>query len=234
MNNESNIATTHEIVNSRLVHAAMARTVETAGQELSKDLYAAFLEFNEKYFNNVLTARMIEITAPASPNALATHQPVTPEGVECVIRIAPSVCEAGPNFYRDVLLHEMIHVWQRETDNSEPGYQGHGPKFAAKCNEIGAKLGLPEVKCRAKGEDKDCAQWPLNVRPEGYYGAHKRAVKAVTRARKPVGSRRSKRTVATQVAPNALELVLDLLPELNETERQLVASTLSAATVTIH
>src|SRR5262249_54286367 len=53
------------------------------------------------------------------------------------------------------------------------GYKGHGPVFAGECNRIGAALGLPRVRpAKARGKDghlPSCAQWPHNVRPEGYY-----------------------------------------------------------------
>jgi hypothetical protein len=100
---------------------------------------------------------------------------------------------AGERLALDALLHEMIHVWQNETDNQEPGYQGHGPKFAAMCNQIGEKLGLGKVGTKGNKEGlPNCAQWPLNVRPEGYYGESKRAVKAVGSANRTRGPRTPK------------------------------------------
>lgn len=172
------------IVSTRAGHAAMAASVATAGLACSQDLYKAAADFNATHFAGVLTAILVEIAAPGSPRALATHEPRTPEGVDCMIRIAPGVVEAGTKLAHDVLLREMIHVWQAETDNREPEYAGHGPKFAAKCNEIGKALGLAEVGVKGRGGLPDCAQWPLNVRPEGYYGNAPRAQKAVAKAAK--------------------------------------------------
>src|SRR3972149_3163253 len=180
----TNPNTAAAIASTRAVHTAMAASVKANGLDCSKALYEAAARFNETYFGGHLTALLVEITAPASPRAYATHQPRTPEGVDCVIRIAPSVIEAGTNLSLDALLHEMIHVWQSETDNREDGYAGHGPKFAAECNRIGAMLGLPEVGVKGRDGKPDCAQWPLTVRPEGYYGAAPRAVKAVAAASK--------------------------------------------------
>jgi hypothetical protein len=202
----------------RVVHAAMAASVAEGGSPEAQALYTLANTFNLEYFAGTLTALLVEITAPASPRALATHEPRTREGVDCVIRIAPGVVAEGPKTAADVLLHEMIHVWQTETGNREPGYQGHGPKFAAKCNEIGAKLGLPPVAAKGRGPTgqrmPDCAQWPLNVRPAGYYGQSGPVAKAQTRAARKGeggegGSARTKKTKVEKV----LTLLADMSPE---------------------
>lgn len=133
-----------------------------------------------------------------------------------MIRIAPSVVEAGDRLAQDVLLHEMIHVWQAETDNREPGYAGHGPKFANMCNEIGATLGLAEVGVKGRGGLPDCAQWPLNVRPEGYYGEAVRATKAVASATKARRVRAPRTEPAPAPAP--VDVVLSLLGALSADE----------------
>jgi hypothetical protein len=224
----SNASNVTEIIATRAVHTAMAASVQANGLDCSKALYVAAARFNQDYFGGQLTALLVEITAPASPRALATHQPRTPEGVDCVIRIAPSVVEAGTALALDTLLHEMIHVWQTETDNHEPGYAGHGPKFAAECNRIGALLGLPEVGVKGRDGKPDCAQWPLNVRPEGFYGDAPRAGKAVAAATKTRAPRAARKAKAAPVAPpTALETIAFLLgtlsPEDRETVRQLVA-----------
>ena len=216
------------IVSTRAVHTAMAATVASHGHDLAKDLYETARRYNDEFFGGQLTALLVEITAPASPRAYATHQPKTPEGVDCVIRIAPSVVKAGKAFAHDVLLHEMIHVWQAETEKSEPGYAGHGPNFAAKCNEIGAKLGLGQVGVKGRGGLPDCAQWPLNVRPAGYYGEAPRATKAVVRATTP--ATRKPRAPKPAPAPvdrvgEALALVLAMTAE----ERALFVAALEVA-----
>jgi hypothetical protein len=214
------------IVATRAVHRAMAQTVASNGQACSKELYTAAAEFNATHFGGLLTAIMVEITAPASPRALATHEPVTPEGVDCVIRIAPSVINSGTKLALDVLLHEMIHVWQAETDNREPGYAGHGPKFAAKCNEIGRALGLPEVGVKGRGGVPDCAQWPLNVRPAGYYGEEGRAPKAVAHATGAKTTRAPRAPKRPLVELSKVSQALLLLATMTPEERAQVAAAL--------
>jgi hypothetical protein len=218
------------IIATRAVHRAMAQTVATHGHVAAQQLYTSAEAFNAEYFGGQLTAIMVEITAPASPRALATHEAKTPEGVDCVIRIAPSVVDAGERLALDVLLHEMIHVWQAETDNREPGYAGHGPKFAAKCNELGRAMGLPEVGVKGRGGVPDCAQWPLNVRPAGYYGEEGRAPKAVARATRVKAPRAPRAPRAPKApAPTALETIAGLLPALTEAERDMLRGMLDLA-----
>lgn len=214
MTNPNNTQSPSNIIATRAVHAAMAASVKADGNVSSQALYTTAAEYNAAHFGGLLTAIMVEITTPGSPRALATHEPKTPEGVDCVIRIAPSVVAAGDKLAFDVLLHEMIHVWQTETDNREPGYAGHGPKFAAECNRIGAALGLAPVGVKGRDGLPDCAQWPLNVRPEGYYGESPRATKAVkaaTKARAPKSPRPAVAPVSKVDA--ALALLVGMTPE---------------------
>ncbi len=94
-----------------------------------------------------------------------------PHGIQSLIRVAPRAIKRGALFAADVLLHEMVHQWCCEVvEDDERGYRGHGPQFAKKCNEIGKQLGLADVAARGKRVGlPDCAAWPMNVRPEGYY-----------------------------------------------------------------
>jgi hypothetical protein len=225
--------TASDLTVSRSVHSAMAKTVSAFGILEAQDMYKTASRFNDEFFGGILTAIMVEITTPGSPSALATHEPRTPEGVDCVVRVSPSVVMASKELAHDVLLHEMIHVWQAETENREPGYAGHGPKFAAKCNEIGSKLGLNPVSVKGKEGLPDCAQWPLNVRPDGYYGASVRATKAVARATK------ARKTAAkTPKAPKAkrdmVAEVLALLAEMSPEEREIVKGALDSEGLTVH
>ncbi len=222
--NNTNLTQAADLAATRAVHSAMAASVTARGTVQSQGLYDAARRLNADHFAGVLTAILVEITAPGSPRALATHEPRTPEGVDCVIRIAPSVVEAGDRLAQDVLLHEMIHVWQAETDNREPGYAGHGPKFAAKCNEIGKALGLAEVGVKGRGGLLDCAQWPLNVRPEGYYGEAVRATKAVAAATKVKAPRKPK--AAPAPAPKPVDVVLGMLGGLTADELEVVRAAL--------
>ena len=213
MTNPASVA--QAAVDSRAVHVAMARSVAAAGLPCVQALYTKANEFNSLHFGGQLTALLVEVTAPASPRAYATHQPKTPEGVDCMIRIAPGVVAEGELFANDVLLHEMIHVWQAETGNSEPGYQGHGPKFAAECNRIGAILGLPPVGVKGRGGLPSCAQWPLNVRPAGYYGESARVKKA--QAKGAAGGSEPKAPKAPK--KTKVQKALDLLASMTEEER---------------
>jgi hypothetical protein len=176
--------TAKNLIASRSVHRALAVTVELQGIDQAKNLYAKALEFNKTYFAGSLLPVVVMIAAPASPSALATHEHRTPEGVDSLVKIAPSVVVASEKLALDALLHEMVHISCHEAGQDETGYEGHGPVFAAKCNEIGKALGLPEVGVKGRDGLPNCAQWPLNVRPEGYYGFSVKATKAVAKARK--------------------------------------------------
>jgi hypothetical protein len=219
-----------EIVKSRAVHSAMAATVQAAGLDVAREIYETARQFNDQFFGGMLTALLVEITAPASPRALATHEPRTPEGVDCVIRIAPSVVADGPLTWKDVLLHEMIHVWQTEADKREPGYAGHGPEFAAKCNEIGAKLGLGQVGVKGRGGLPDCAQWPLNVRPAGYYGESTRGAKVARKSSGKAPRTRKPRAASAPVsAPSKVDAAVALVLSMTPEERQAFVAALVAA-----
>ena len=151
------------------------RSVATSkGTDLARMLIDLFDALNATYFEGRLAAPVVLIAATSSPRALGDYNAHDPNGIESRIRIAPGVAEVGASFAADVLLHEMIHAWCAEVEqDTERGYKGHGPKFAAKCNEIGRTLGLGDVYARPRGKLKgypDCAFWPMNVRPAGFYG----------------------------------------------------------------
>lgn len=151
----------------RAPHLAVRATVDEHGDRAPRELYQAFDIFNAELFNGELGAPLILITAPGAPNRLGDYTPRDPHGLQSVIRIAPHVLRSGMPLAKDVLLHECVHAWAHEVAHvPERGYRGHGPTFAAKCNEIGARLGLPEVFVRGRGVDKArlCNYWP--VRPE--------------------------------------------------------------------
>lgn len=153
----------------RAPHLAVRATVEEHGDKAPRDLYQAFDIFNAEMFNGELGAPLILITATATPNRLGDYAPRDRHGLQSVIRIAPHVLRRGMSVARQVLLHECVHAWAHEVARKpERGYRGHGPVFAAKCNEIGARLGLPEVFVRGRGVDKSrlCNHWPLCVSGE--------------------------------------------------------------------
>jgi hypothetical protein len=158
-------------VDGRAAHRAVRSLVEAAGKDFARDLYKAFTNYNNTYFAGGLKPPMLLVTQTSSPRALGDYMTEDNQGLQSVIRLSPKSVSLGPLFARDVLLHEMIHAWQHEVSRDmEDGYRGHGPAFAGKCNEIGQAFGLAEVSPKGRGGKADCAAWPLNVRPAGYYG----------------------------------------------------------------
>jgi hypothetical protein len=158
------------------VRDALRSSIEHKGDDAARYLVAAFDRFNATYFAGRLSKPAVLITPPGSARAWADHVSQDEHGIPSRIRIAPRVVAKGELFALDVLLHEMAHQYVDEVEGvDERSYRGHGPRFAAICNAIGKLLGLAEVAARPRGKSAaagilDCAQWPLNVRPEGYYG----------------------------------------------------------------
>lgn len=174
------------IVLQRTPHVATGELVQMHGQPAAKLLYAAFEEYNARHFAGNLGAPLVLITNPKSARTLGDYIARDVHGLESRIRIAPKAVARGPLFALDVLLHEMIHAWQEEIDeDGEDGYRGHGPKFAAKCNEIGATLGLPAVGVKGRDGLPDCKHWPFNVRPVGYYPEEFKAPKREKKEKTP-------------------------------------------------
>ena len=132
-------------------------------------LYEAFDRWNADYFEGKLDQAMILISE-LSLRALGDYIAADANGLRSRIRLQPSLWKKGGwRLALDTLLHEMVHAYCYEVyDDEERGYRGHGPKFARKCNEISARLGLPEVSPKGRGGKPDCAHWP--IRPDGYYG----------------------------------------------------------------
>jgi hypothetical protein len=160
---------------------ALRAVVARDGTMDAKALFVAYEAINRAFFDGVLPPATLLWTAPGSPRAYADHIAVDEHGIRFRIRVSPSIRKYGLRFVLDVVMHEMVHAACNHLDHdNETGYRGHGPKFAARCNAIGAVLGLAEVAPKGKRSGKpDCAQWPLNVRPLGYYGENDpRTVKA--------------------------------------------------------
>jgi hypothetical protein len=151
-------------------------------------LYLMHDEYNAAYFENKLAPPYLLFSPPKCTSAWGDYSTVSAWGGVGQIRIRPSLVDGthpllkpGPEyaegrrrFVEDVLLHEANHAYQCEVlHEPEDSYKGHGPHFAAVCNEIGAKLGLPPVRpAKARGPLRDlpsCAQWPVCVRPDDYY-----------------------------------------------------------------
>ena len=155
-------------------------------KEFIAQLNTAWEAFNCVYFDRKMTPSAIFITPPQSPKALADCALHSAYGGKHQIRIRPAVIDGtyrgfNPNhkvknrwlYITDILLHEMIHQMQHEVLNlTEAGYQSHGNEYTSIANQIGETLGLPPVYIRRR-KDKTiplASQWPLNVRPAGYYG----------------------------------------------------------------
>jgi hypothetical protein len=144
-----------------------------------------FVGWNEKYYGNELTVPYIRLSAPASTKALGTYSPISGEGGRSEIKLRPSIyygtypgvragaeyADGRMRYLDDVLLHEIIHLWQKEGKDGkvELSYHWHGPTFRDKCNQIGQDLGLGRVGTKHQKKLPQCRYWPHVVRPEGYY-----------------------------------------------------------------
>jgi SprT-like family len=160
-----------DAVRARAPHVATRVVVDSDGEDFVRELYVAFDTSNRVHFDGALAPPLILKTYTA-PRALGDHTARDAHGLRSVIRLHPKTVEHyGMRFAQDILLHEMVHTWQFEVArDDELGYRGHGPKFAEQCNGIGARLGLPPVGLKGRKGLPDCAQWPVCVRPSGYYG----------------------------------------------------------------
>jgi hypothetical protein len=202
----------------RAPHLATSAVVDAAGTDFARAVYSMFQRFNERFFEGELAAPLVLITLANSARTLGDYVARDIHGLESRIRIAPASAKRGLRFTFDVLLHEMIHAWQHEVDGqTEPGYRGHGPGFAAKCNEIGAVLGLPPVGVKGRDGLPDCAHWPLNVRPADYYPTPY-----------PAPTRRARGSESAQVSTTALKQIRERLSELDTEALQELANAICA------
>lgn len=151
-------------------------------------LYQNWETWNQTYFGNQMTVPYILLGTPRYPMALGSTQSISDFGGKMQITLRHSVVNGThphlingsqnmtglDRFLLDVFLHEVVHQYCFEVlGKPEEAEKGHGPVFADECTRIGALLGLPPVgparsSKRAAGVPS-CAQWPLNVRPQGYY-----------------------------------------------------------------
>lgn len=128
------------------------------------------------------------LAEPKSPKALGDHSVFSGWGSTNQIRIRPSILNGSHPTVRpgngfaegrslltlDIALHETLHQFATEVlRQPEEAYHGHGPVFRDLCNRIGDSLGLSPVRtAKARGRDRNrpsCAEWPICVRPKGYY-----------------------------------------------------------------
>jgi hypothetical protein len=180
-------AMTPGVLAERAPHREVRRTVDSDGLVVVRELYQAFDAFNRAYFGGALREPLLLVTETSAPRALGDHCDKDQHGLRSVIRLAPRVLDRGMLFAKDILLHEMIHTWQGEiVEDLEEGYRGHGPLFSDKCNTIGGKLELPPVSPKGRNGRADCAGWPVNVRPPGYYGTDAGEADRVKRVTKRV------------------------------------------------
>ncbi|MHB8204796.1 MAG: hypothetical protein ACYDHG_13965 [Desulfomonilaceae bacterium] len=174
-------------------------TPNTANQSLAEqngpmraccqELYEKWHAYNRDYFEEKLVIpTYILLGTPTKPSVLGQYSTVSSFGGTSEIRIRPTLftgkhpsinayapMEGRKRFLFDVLLHEMNHQYAEEIlRKPEDSFHGHGPVFRDQCNRISDILGITQRVRTAKkrGKDKDlpsCAQWPHNVRPDGYY-----------------------------------------------------------------
>jgi hypothetical protein len=173
---------TNEI--ARAPHVATREVVKAWGSPDVQLLYKSFSEYNRAHFRRKLAAPLVLVTQTG--RALGDYIAQDEHGLESRIRISPKAVARGELFMLDVLLHEMCHAWMTEVERvNESGYRGHGPVFAATCNRIGEKLGLPPVGVKGRDGMPDCAYWPMVVRPEGFYPAPFEAPKRTAKEEEP-------------------------------------------------
>ena len=214
------------LTDARAPHVATGAVVERQGEESARVLYAAFAEYNARFFAGKLGSPLVLITQAQSLRTLGDYIARDVMGLESRIRIAPSAVRQGEKFAADVLLHEMIHAWQSEIAHvRESGYRGHGPMFAAECNRIGKLLGLPPVGVKGRGGLPDCAYWPLCVRPEGYYPHPYRLPRRKMRSKRAgVNKPGDEHHRSPPSSADVLRLVMRLLPQLVPSDLRKVAA----------
>lgn len=149
-------------------------------------LYGCWDSWNVEHFESAMTPPYILLSVPSCPRSYGDCSPIAGFGGRSQIRLRPSLLtgthrviqpdapvEGCLRFVADVLLHEMIHQWQQEvTGAHEDSYHGHGRTFRDKCNEIGARIGLPRVGLKPRRGVRalpSCNYWPHNVRENNYY-----------------------------------------------------------------
>ncbi len=149
--------------------------------------YHAWDAFNDGFLGGKLIPPVIRIGECAHGLTYGQYWPIGSGGTtEIVIRNTVAT-GAHPDFNAsdrngmtrfliDVVRHETIHQAQHEIwQADESSWDGHGPVFRDICNVVGVRWGLPSVrssKCGKKQKDvPSSAQWPFNVRPDGFYGS---------------------------------------------------------------
>lgn len=101
------------------------------------ELHSIFLEYNEKYFGNLLSKNLIVSTSKRlTRRAGSCYFYIYPNGVirPMEICISQKYIEKYPLEKTSVLLHEMIHM--------KLGNVNHGPDFLKELNFLNSNFGL--------------------------------------------------------------------------------------------
>jgi hypothetical protein len=189
-------ATVNEATARRAVFDYASTAAEAWTEELER-FGALWRKFNEQFFDGALDEPHISIGSPTSPKAAGEFHKIGGDGLRSLILIRRTHVDGTFNrgkvplpgqtlrYFRedhglelrwrhlaDILLHEQIH--QAQYQLGSPSKTKHDVDFAAMCNAVGDQLGLRHVVSRRRKNDPSrlpiAANWPFNVRPEGYYG----------------------------------------------------------------
>lgn len=202
------------------VARALSEAVEADGVPVVRRLYELYRGFSGQHFGGRLPECAILLSPPGSPRALGDHCAADEHGLRYRVRIAPSLARRG----------ELVHVACSAAGDAEPGYKGHGPKFAERCNVIGAELGLPPVGVKGRDGLPNCAQWPTNVRPPGYYPPDAKRERKVKAAKDDAGGDAGEGESASSSGGAWLKLCGELLELLRADEVEAAIKVLEAAT----
>jgi len=101
--------------------------------------------YNRIYFNNEIT-KPIEVkwSRHLFNSDSRTHAHQSTAGGKHIITFNVMYQSVSEEMIRSTLVHEMIHAWQQENDpdflKDWKEYEGHGPAFIAKCEELNSKF----------------------------------------------------------------------------------------------
>jgi hypothetical protein len=186
---DSNLTTLADPMESeRDSHALFARThAAPAYRTLLDELYVRWERFNREYFDGQLRLPHLSL-GPTSARRFSHCRLTTTYGGRLDITLSEAIAfgtntrvvrqawpaEGSARFLTDLLLGETVkqHVLEVRGE-TEGGYGGYGPLYAAEATRIGQQIGLPSVEPRRRGLRGAglpvAAFWPWAFRPEGYY-----------------------------------------------------------------
>lgn len=150
-------------------------------------LYEVWHGLNRALFGGRLSTPHVSIGRTA-PRRFSQCRPTTNYGGRIDITLSEAVVFATNRsvvrreypavgyvrFEDDLLLGETVKQYVLEMDgDTEEGYGGYGPRFAAHATRLGADMGLAAVAARRRGPRGAglpvAAFWPWAFRPDGYY-----------------------------------------------------------------